>query len=582
MDWNQLRTIIWLRWRLTRNQWMRGGQLSAVLTMIISVVMLILGAFCGIAGVLIGFFLLGEKSPTRLLIAWDAFTAAFLFAWMIGLVSEIQRSETVDISRMLHLPISLKDIFLVNYVASHLTLSVILLLPLMLGIILGLIISGQWLMVLMYPLVFGLVFMVTAWAYCFRGWLASLMVNKRRRRAIIAGVTFGFIVIVQLPNIIGHMVGDHKRKRPETTKSAPVEEQAPSPAKNRPKRSVPNSFFVAHKVVPVLWVGNGAFYLGKGNVLPAVLGAAGLFCIGGLGLRRAYRSTLRFYQGHTIKIKVKKKMKPEKIPVTGKNFLERQLPAIPDEAAALALAFFRCLMRAPEIKMAMATNFFFMLLFGITFLVRKVSGLNDDLKVFAVGAPIMFALLGISHLIFNQFGFDRGGFRQLVLLPMQRRHILLGKNLAFLPIAMVFGLILLLIIKFALGISFIVILSAFIQLLATFILLSIAGNLISILIPYHIAPGSLKRTKTTTTTAVMIFISRLLFPMAIVPVLFPPAMGLFMSRLGWLPAGPVNLALSFALLVLFVFLYKLSLPGLGGLLLKREKQILDVVTKEVE
>ena len=130
--------------------------------------------------------------------------------------------------------------------------------------------------------------------------------------------------------------------------------------------------------------------------------------------------------------------------------------------------------------------------------------------------------------------------------------------------------------------SFIVILSAFIQLLATFILLSVAGNLISILVPYHIAPGSLKRTKTTTTTAVMIFISRLLFPMAMVLVLIPPAMGLLMSRLGWLPAGPVNLVLSLALLALFIFLYKLSLPGLGDLLLKREKRILEVVTKEVE
>jgi len=582
MDWNQLRTIIWLRWRLTRNQWMRGGQLSAVLTMIISIVMLILGAFCGIAGVLIGFFILGEKSPIRLLLAWDAFTAAFLFAWMIGLVSEIQRSETVDIGRMLHLPISLKGIFLVNYIASHLTLSVVLLLPLMLGIILGLILSGQWLMVLMYPLVLGLVFMVTAWAYCLRGWLSALMVNKRRRRAIIAGVTFGFIVIGQLPNIIGHIARDHKRNKPETTKSVPVEEQTPSPTESRPKKTFSNTFYVAHKVVPFLWVGNGAMYLGKGNALPALLGAAGVFCIGGLGLSRAYRSTLRFYQGHTIKIKTKKKPKSEKIPVTGKNFLERRLPATPDEAGALAPAFFRCLMRAPEIKMALATNFFFMLLFGITFLVRKVSGLSDDLKMFAVAAPIMFALLGMSHLIFNQFGFDRGGFRQLVLLPMPRRHILLGKNLAFLPIVMVLGFILLLIIKFALGISFIVIISACLQLVATFVLLSIAGNLISILVPYHIAPGSLKRTKTSTMTAVMIFISRLLFPMVMVPMLIPPAMGLLMSRLGWLPAGPVNLVLSIALLALFVFLYKLSLSGLGELLLKREKNILEVVTKEVE
>jgi hypothetical protein len=582
MDYNQLRTIIWLRWRLTRNQWSRGGQLNAVLTMIVTIAMFALGAFSGIAGVLIGFFVLGERSPMRLLLAWDAFTVIFLFAWVIGLISEIQRSETIDIGRMLHLPVSLRDIFLVNYVASHLTLSVILLLPLMLGLILGLILSGQWLMVLMYPLVFGLVFMVTAWTYCLRGWLTTLMINKRRRRAIIAGITFTFIIIMQLPNFIGNIARDRKRHKPETTRSAPMEEQKPSPTESRPQKSFSNTFFVVHKVVPFLWVGNGAMSLGKGNVLPAVLGAAGAFCIGGLGLRRAYRSTLRFYQGHTVKIKVKQKPKSEKVSVAGKNFLERRLPATPDEAAALALAFFRSLMRAPEIKMALATNFILLLLFGTMFLVKRTSGLSDDLKMFVAVAPIMFTLLGMSHLMFNQFGFDRGGFRQLVLLPVPRRHILLGKNLAFLPIAMVLGLILLLIVKFALGISLIVILSACLQLVAAFVVLSIAGNLTSILVPYHIAPGSLKRTKTSTMTAVMILISRFLFPVAILPMLLPPAIGLLMSRLDWLSAGPVNLFLSMVLVAVLVFFYKLSLPGLGKLLLKREKHILEVVTKEVE
>jgi len=55
-----------------------------------------------------------------------------------------------------------------------------------------------------------------------------------------------------------------------------------------------------------------------------------------------------------------------------------------------------------------------------------------------------------------------------------------------------------------------------------------------------------------------------------------------MSRLGWLPAGPVNLVLSIVILALLIFFYKLSLPSLGKLLLRREKQILQVVTEKVE
>ena len=582
MDWNQLRTIVWLRWRLAKNQWSRRGQLNAVLVIIAAVAVLVLGLVSGLAGILFGFFVLGEKSPTGLLIAWDAFTVMFLFAWMIGLVSEIQRSETIDISRMLHLPISLRDIFLVNYLTSHLTISIILFLPLVLGLCLGLILGGRWIMILMFPLVLGLVFMVTAWTYCLRGWLAALMVNKRRRRAIIAVVTFSFIVLVQLPNIINNLMHDRKKHRPDTTKSAPLDEQTTKRPEGREGKPIPHAVLVAHKVVPFLWVGNGAMSLGMGNALPAVLGAAGAFVIGGLGLRRAYRSTIRFYMGHATGRRSKQRPKAEKTLTVRKNFLERQLPGTPDEAAALALAFFRSLTRAPEVKMALATNFILLLLFGTMFFARRMSNLTDNFKLFVAVGPVVFTFLGMSHLMFNQFGFDRGGFRQLVLLPVPRRQILLGKNLALLPIAIGIGLTFLLLIKIALRISFIIIFAAGLQLVATFLLLSIAGNMISVLVPYHIAPGTMRKTKTSAMTSFLIFISRLIIPTAMGPMFIPPAIGLLMSRLGWLPAGPVNLVLSIVILALLIFFYKLSLPSLGKLLLRREKQILQVVTEKVE
>ncbi|MHC4126522.1 MAG: hypothetical protein ACYSRR_08755, partial [Planctomycetota bacterium] len=253
-----------------------------------------------------------------------------------------------------------------------------------------------------------------------------------------------------------------------------------------------------------------------------------------------------------------------------------------DEAAALALAFFNSLKRAPEVKMALATNFIILLLLGPMIYVRHLSDLSNNLKLFiASGGPIMFTFLGMSHLMFNQFGFDRGGFRQLALLPVPRRHILLGKNLALLPIAVGIGLTLLVLVKIILRISFTIVLAAGLQLLATFLLLSIAGNLISILVPYRITPGSMKRTKTSAMTTLQIYISRLLSPLSMVPMFIPPAIGLLFS-LDWLPAGSVNLLLSTVLLGLLVFFYRLSLPGLGNLMLRREKQILQVVTEKVE
>jgi hypothetical protein len=190
--------------------------------------------------------------------------------------------------------------------------------------------------------------------------------------------------------------------------------------------------------------------------------------------------------------------------------------------------------------------------------------------------------LSLSQLMYNLFGFDRAGFRQLVLLPTPRKQILLGKNLAFLPVAGVSGAIFLLIVKAAMSISFVIVIAAVLQLLAAFLLLSMVGNLISVLVPYRIAAGSLKPTKSSTKTTILIFASRMFFPMVMAPIFFPPAMGLLWSSAGWLPAAPVNLFFSAAICALLVLFYKLSLTPLGELLQRREKQILEIVTKEIE
>ncbi len=582
MNWSQLRTIIWLRWRLTRNQWSRGGQLNAVLTIIIAVIGLGLSFAGGIAGLLAGTFALSKASPTVMLVVWDLIFGVFLFLWLAGIVSEIQRSEMIDINRLLHLPISLRNVFVINYLASHLTTSIILFLPGMLGLSLGLILGGRGFMILMFPLVLGAVFMITAWTYCLRGWLVTLMMNKRRRRTIIAGVTFAFILLSQLPYILGNLSHDRERHRPKTTESVQTEQQSPTRPRGRDKIILPDGLLLAHKAVPFLWVGNGAMSLATGNVWPAVLGAAGGFLLGGLGLRRAYRSTVRFYQGQTVGRRSKRKPKAEKLARKGSNFIERQLPGVHEEAAASALAFFRCLTRGPEVKMMLGTNFIMLLIFGTMIFVRRSANIGDNLRPFIATGAVVFMSLGLSQLMYNLFGFDRGGFRQLVLLPTPRKQILLGKNLAFLPIAVGIGAILLVFVKVVMSISFVIFIAAGLQLLAAFLMLSMVGNLISILVPYRIAPGSLKPTKSSTKTTILILLSRIFFPMIMAPIFFPPAIGLLFSSVGWLPAAPVNLLFSAVLLALLAFFYRLSLGPLGELLQRREKEILQVVTKEVE
>jgi ABC-2 type transport system permease protein len=582
MSWHYLRTILWLRWRLTRNQLSRGGWLNAVLAMMIIVGGFIIGALGAIAGVLAGFFPMAKFSPEMLLGFWDAIILAFLFFWMIGLVSEIQRSESIDISKMLHLPISLNEIFVVNYLVSHLTLSIILFLPAMLGLSLGLLLGRSLYMILMFPLVLGFIFMISAWTYCLRGWLVTLMVNKRRRRAVIAGITFVFILVFQLPNLLGNILHDHTRHKPRTTETVRPDRQVVTPSIDGDKLRHRRLILGAHNYIPFLWVGNGARSLAMGSPWPAVSCAAGAFLIGGLGLRKTYRSTIRFYQGQSIGVKKKVKRKKENVVRIRKEQPGWQLPGVSAETSALASVFYRSMKRAPEIKMMLATNLLIMLVCGGAILLRRSGGLSDTYRPFIATGAVAVTFFGMTQLMFNLFGTDRSGFRMLVLLPVPRQRVLLGKNISCLPIVMIIGLVLLLFVKFAGRVPVVIILAAALQLMAAFLLLSMAGNLASVLVPYRVAPGSMKPTKTKTVTTVLIVLSHMLFPVMMIPLFSVPALGLLLSRLGRLPAGMTNILLSAVLLGVLVVLYCLSLAPLGNLLQQREKKILEVVTREIE
>lgn len=581
MDTDQLRTILWLRWRLSRNQWARAGGLGAVLTLIVVALGLVAGAGGALAGLLAGGLALPKVPPTMLLAIWDAVIVVFLFFCMMSIVSEIQRSETIDIGRMLHLPISLRQIFVINYLASHLSLSVILFVPGMIGLALGLTLGRGLVMLWLLPLVIGFVFMITSWIYCLRGWLVTLMINPRRRRAIIAGVTVGFILLTQLPNFLVQLTSDRGRHRPRTVPSASSEEQDQTASQDKRERTIPPLMLTAHKVVPFLWVGNGAMTLAAGDVRPAILATVGVFAIGTLGLGRAYRSTIRFYQGGETDKKTKPKARPAVV-VRVCDDGDRRLPGIPQEASTLAWAFFRSLKRAPEVKMALGMNLMWLVMFGGMALFKRSSTTPDIVKPFMATGAVAVTFFGMGQLLFNLFGFDRGGFRTLVLLPTRREWILLGKNLALFPIAAAIGLALLALVTIAVHPPAMVVVATILQLPAAFLLLSMMGNLLSVLVPYRVAPGSMKPTKTRTTTTFLIVLSHLLFPVTLAPIFLMPLSGWLFEWAGWASAATVNLIASAMLLAALVLCYRFSLPALGDLLERRERQVLDVVAREVE
>jgi len=578
MHWSQLHTILWLRWRLTRNQWARHGQLNAVITLVVAALLSFVGVMGGLVGLLVAIFALPKASPGVLLGVWDGTVGAFLLFWCVGIVSELQRSEAIDIGKMLHLPVSMKGLFFVNYLASHVTSSIIFFVPWMIGLSIGLAVSRGPAMLLLLPLSLAFVFMLTAWTYHLRGWLLTLMQNPRRYRMIVGTIGLVLLLLSQLPNLI-FTARDRHQPRPSARQMSPEEIQKDTTLhRNREERAF-SMFLWAHNVVPPLWVGNGAMHLARGGVWPAVLGTAGAFGLAGLGLSRAYKSTRRFYEGRSIKAKTRRK---KQVVLTGRTLLERTLPGVPDEAAAMALAFFRSMTRATEVKMAVASNLLWLVIFGGMFFFRRSGSGGAGAQPFVATGAVVLPFFGMSQLLLNHFGFDRAGFRALILSPVPRWQILLGKNLAALPFTMGIGLTLLLIATVAMHIPALVVLAACLQFLTAFLLLSMFGNVISPLLPVRVAPGSLKPTKQPVTTTLLLIFCHLFSSTMLASVFVPPVAGRLFARAGWLPAAPMSLLFSAIELGLLVILYSLSLPHLGNLLQHREKEVLRIVTQDVE
>ena len=67
------------------------------------------------------------------------------------MITELQRSETIDLTKLLHLPAALGQLFVVNYIVSHFSLSLVAMVPAMLGLAIGLVISKGPQMALMIP-----------------------------------------------------------------------------------------------------------------------------------------------------------------------------------------------------------------------------------------------------------------------------------------------------------------------------------------------------------------------------------------------------------------------------------------------
>jgi len=610
MNWQHLTAILWLRWRLSYNQWRRAGALNAILTvLIVSLIAVssVLAFFLALIGGILG---LRNADPTHLLFLWDALVLVFFFLWMIGLVTELQRSEFLSLDKLLHLPISLTGAFVLNYFSSLVSLTVIVFVASTLGLSLAGVVTHGPSMLLLFPLVLSFLLLVTAVTYQFRGWLATLMANKRRRRTVIMLITIGFIFMSQLPNLanIVFMRGQKQqsaRQSSEQSRDTLLLNQQLQEGKIDPQeharrlgelqrrrqterdhrradayRRAVDYALIGNLVIPLGWLPLGVRAAAAGSLWPGMLGVVGMTLLGAASLWRAYRTTLGFYTGTGSRAKRVAATRPRE---RGQEFqlLALRVPGLSEHASAVALATFRSLLRAPEAKMGLLTPVILVAVFGSMLLLGPGADLPSSARPFLALAAVAMTMFGLTQMMINLFGFDRHGFRAFVLWPVPRQEILLGKNMAIAPLMASLALTTLVLLQIVVPLRATHLLATLVQLVPVYLLFCLIGNGASILAPAAISAGSLKPVQPKLVTMLLQMLCVMLSPGTLLPA--AAALGIEMLLVSAFDTHlPIYLVFSVLEAAVVVWLYRALLEPQGRLLQQREPLILEIVASHTE
>lgn len=611
MNREHFRAFVWLRWRLRVNQFRKLGALNFIFFVFIAVCSVISAIGLAITGFFVGWLALPQANEQVRLFVWDGIVAAILFFWMIGLLAELQRSESLSLDKFLHLPVSLTGAFLINYFSSLFSVTLMVFVPGMIGLILGQTIAHGPLMLLALPLLLASVFALTAVTYQFQGWLATLMANPRRKRTVVILLTGGFILMAQLPQLANIMrpgrfdtesfkleLEEHAQLTNELTSKkitqAEYQKQQVELQKRQQERreaknqnSLENAGATARflsAIFPPGWLALGAADLTEKRVLWALIGILGLSLIGSASLLRAYRTTIRLYTGHYSSKERKVASPPStKPPLSNKpRLLEWQLPRISEQASAVAVAAFRSLTRAPEAKMALLAPIIMAIVFGGIILSTDESPPRAVRPIMVFGVSSMILFISGLQLIGNQFGYDRTGFRSYVLSPTPRKDILIGKNVAVAPLAIGLGLI---------GVAFVGGFyplridhypAAIAQLLASYLLFCLLANVLSMFAPMAMAAGSMKATNVKFGPVILQMVFLMFIPLALLPAALPIGLEALLEQTDVVRGFPIALPLSLVVLVLSFLLYRAMIRVEGDWLLLREKKVLEVVTSKTD
>jgi len=569
MIWHHLICILHLRWALTRNQILKYGGLGTAIAGILAFLAVALSVVSLVSGLALGAVILKQSSPQAIMAICNALTIGFVFTWISWTVLQIQRSESLDFQQFLYLPVPLRQVFVFNFIASHLNWVMVIAISGIIGLTIGLVASRGWMMALLLPLALGLVFMISAWTYCLCGRIAALGTSPRKRNSVIALLT---ISVVSLIPMAGWFI-----EKSSLSGEVPYHMAAMAELQKLPE-------FWAF--IPPLWLPTGARALTQNNPWLAILEIFGFFTIGAIGLMIAYQDTLKFQRGETrslSRVDVPSGNRQKLAAASSRElagFLEMRIPWLPEPCAAVALAEFRVLLRAPEMKLKAFMLVLIPTLFAISQMTAGTPKIGESGRMLLLPSVWILMALLIMPILANQFGFSRDAIRCMVLSPVERSWYLLGRNLAFLPFFMASAMVLLTICSIFFRLSLGSIMASLFQLISITCILGIIGNFLSIRFPYRVSRVAVKPTKMPASVMLAMILIMPIMMLAFMPIMLP-AMVQVLYKTG-ASSFPVDLSLSALIAAVMIPVDWLTLKPFGRMLERHEIKILAAVTTGVE
>jgi len=357
----QVTNFVWLRWRIQSNHLSKSSAIGKV----IAALMLVafgMGSFAALAiGTALGIFLPRLMAREYYFLLWNGLIAVTCVMWLFYLIADLQRSEAITFDRLLHLPISFAQVFAINYVSSWLGLHTLCLTGLGFGFIVGSTFSLGPITLLFFLPFLAFLIALTALTYQFQGWIATLMSNPRKRRAILIGLPFVLVALIQVPAVVLSRFADRDERQaqvaepeltpqevviPETGKpdldgetavaspETPTETLTETPTESKPESSIESptedptetkesdaiveeksraevqaankvaldklisQVRLANLLVPPFWLAGSIDSILSGNLHVLWLTPM-MLLVAWLSLRSNYRATMRFYKGET-------------------------------------------------------------------------------------------------------------------------------------------------------------------------------------------------------------------------------------------------------------------------------------------